>query len=499
MKPSGNQGYFSHLYGHSLALFTDLYQLTMAYGYWKVGYDKIDSVFHHFFRRTPFHGGFTIACGLAPLIEFIQNFHFSDDDIDYLSGLKTPDNQLLFEEAFLSYLKNMRFTGDIDAIPEGTVVFPYEPLLRIRAPLIECQILETVILNLLNFSTLIATKAARVCLAAKDDPVLEFGARRAQGIDGALSASRAAHIGGCYATSNVLAGKLYGIPVRGTHSHSWVMAFSDELEAFRAYAEAMPNNCVFLVDTYDTLDGVKRAIEVGLWLRERGKKLLGIRLDSGDLADLSIKSRQMLDEAGFKDAYIVASNELNETIISELKRQGAQIGIWGVGTHLITAYDQPALDGVYKLSAIRDASGKWVHKMKLSEQQTKMSNPGVLQVKRFLRNGLHAGDVIYDIHLGLEKTPCAVDPFDSTKEQLFNREYTSEDLLVPIFREGKCIYASPSLQEIREHRKKSLQLFPIGTKRFLNPQTTFVGMERKLYDAKIKLIKEVRGVPQTDE
>ncbi len=499
MKDAPSKGYFPDLYHPSLALLTDLYQLTMAYGYWKVGFHQKESVFHQFFRRSPFQGGFTIACGLASIIEFIQHFHFSNSDIVYLSGLESPDGEKLFENSFLDYLRNMTFTGDIEAIPEGTVVFPYEPLLRVSGPLIECQILETAILNLINFSTLIATKAARICLAANGDPILEFGARRAQGVDGSLTASRAAYIGGCDATSNVLAGKLFGIPVRGTHSHSWVMAFQDELEAFYAYAEAMPNNCVFLVDTYDTLEGVKKAIKVGQWLQERGKKLGGIRLDSGDLADLSIKSRQMLDESGFKDTVIVASNELDETIISELKRQGARIDVWGVGTHLITAYDQPALDGVYKLSAIRDLSGEWIYKLKLSEQLTKVSTPGILQVRRYLRNGIHAGDVIYDINLDFEEIPRALDPFDPTKERVFKHEYTYNDLLVPIFRKGKCVYDLPNLDQIRNHRKQSLQEFPIGTKRFLNPHTSFVGMEKQLYETKIQLIKEIRTSPHRDE
>lgn len=342
------------LYGQSLALLTDLYQLTMSYAYWKMGLDRKEAVFHLFFRRHPFRGGFTVAAGLEWAIQFLNNFKFESSDLDYLATLKGANGEPLFEPAFFDYLAKMRFSCNVDAIPEGTVVFPYEPLVRVQGPLIQCQILESPLLNLINFSTLIATKAARICIAAQGDSVIEFGLRRAQGIDGSLTASRAAYIGGCDSTSSLLAGKLLDIPVKGTHSHSWIMVFDEELEAFQTYAKCMPDNCVFLVDTYDSLEGVKKAIEVGKWLREQGKKMLGIRLDSGDLAYLSIKTRQLLDEAGFKDAFIVASNELDETLISELKRQGAQIAVWGVGTHLVTAKDQPALDGVYKLSALRD-------------------------------------------------------------------------------------------------------------------------------------------------
>jgi nicotinate phosphoribosyltransferase len=347
------------IYDQSLALLTDFYQMTMAYGYWKAGLERKEAVFQLFFRKTPFKGGFTIAAGLESVIHFIENFKFDSSDLNYLAQLKGPDGNLYFNEEFLNYLAQLRFTGDIDAIPEGTVVFPYEPLVRVQAPLIECQLLESPLLNLINFPTLVATKAARVCLAANGDSVIEFGLRRAQGIDGALTASRAAYIGGCDSTSNILAGKMFGIPVKGTHAHSWVMVFDEELEAFQTYAKNLPNNCVFLVDTYDTIEGVKKAIQVGQWLRQEGKKMIGIRLDSGDLADLSIKSRALLDQAGFENAVIVASNELDETIISELKRQGAQINVWGVGTNLVTAKDQPALDGVYsfRLFGIQARSG----------------------------------------------------------------------------------------------------------------------------------------------
>jgi nicotinate phosphoribosyltransferase len=464
----------------------------MSYGYFKMGLDKKESVFHLFFRRTPFQGGFTIAAGLESVVEYIERFHFDSSDLAYLEQLLNPNGQPYFSPEFLDYLSNLKFTGQIDAVPEGTVVFPYEPLLRIQGPLVQCQILESPLLNLINFPTLIATKAARICLAAKGEPVLEFGLRRSQGIDGALTASRAAYIGGCNSTSNVLAGKLFGIPVKGTHSHSWIMVFDDEMDAFQTYAEAMPDNCVFLVDTYDTIEGVKKAIQVGLWLKSQGKKFLGIRLDSGDLADLSIKSRDMLNQAGFPDTVIIASNELDETIISELKRQGSQINVWAVGTNLITGKDQPALDGVYKLSAIRNPGEAWKYKLKLSEQMAKVSNPGILQVKRYYSDRENVADVIYDLQNPLHESSRIVDPLDPTKEHVIKKGLQSKDMLEPIFREGKCVYPLPTLQEIRDRTQKELSHFPVGTKRFLNPHTYWVGMEKSIYDIKIQLIKDIR-------
>lgn len=481
------------IYGdQSLSLLTDYYQLTMAYGYWKASLEKKEAVFQLSFRKSPFGGGFTLAAGLESVIYFIEKFHFDASDLTYLSSLRDGKGSLAFEPAFLDYLSTLKFTGDIDAIPEGNVVFPYEPLVRVQGPLIECQLLESPLLNLVNFPTLIATKAARMCLAAKGDPVIEFGMRRAQGIDGALTASRSAFIGGCESTSHVLAGKLFGIPVKGTHAHSWVMVFEEELESFETYANCMPDNTILLVDTYDTIEGVKNAIRVGQKLREKGKGLIGIRLDSGDLADLSIKSRNLLDEAGFQDAVIVASNELDETIISDLKKQGAQIDVWGVGTNLVTAKDQPALDGVYKLSAIRDPGGQWDYKLKLSEQMIKISNPGLLQVKRFYSRKESVADVIYDINFPLKEECQMIDPLDSTKTLLIRKGVQSRDLLEPIFRAGECIYRQPSLIEIREKTKKELSTFPAGVKRFINPHTYPVGMEKEIYDLKINLIKELR-------
>lgn len=483
----------SHFYSHSLALLTDLYQLTMSYAYWKAGLDKKESVFHLFFRKRPFNGGFTISAGLETAIDYLENFHFDNSDLTYLATLQGSDDKPLFEPAFFDYLANLKFSCHVDATPEGSVVFPYEPLVRIQGPLIQCQLLESPLLNLINFPSLIATKAARICIAANGDSVMEFGLRRAQGIDGALTASRSAYIGGCDSTSNVLAGKLFGIPVRGTHSHSWVMVFDDELQAFQTYAEQLPSNCVFLVDTYDTIEGVKKAIEVGKWLKERGKKMLGIRLDSGDLAYLSTKSREMLDAAGFKDAAIVASNELDETIIAELKRQGASINVWGVGTNLVTASNQPALDGVYKLSAIRDPGGPWKYKLKLSEQMIKVSNPGILQVRRYMDQGEYVGDAVYDINLGLNSTGTIIDPLDPTRQKSMNKNWESRDLLIPVFRQGKLVYDPPSLSSIRANTQRELGCFHAGVKRFINPHGYAVGMEKKLYDLKVDLIKNIRS------
>ncbi len=438
----------TQIYKAPLGLLTDLYQLTMAFGYWKSGLTEREAVFNLFYRKNPFGGEFAIACGLESVIHYLNDFCFREEDIDYLRGLTGNDGQPLFESEFLGWLLRMEFSCDVRAIPEGTVVFPHEPLLRISGPLIQCQLIESALLNLMNFQTLIATKSARICMSTRGEPVLEFGLRRAQGIDGALSASRSAYMGGCAATSNVLAGKVFGIPVKGTHAHSWVMAFDDELEAFEAYAVAMPNNCVFLVDTYDTLDGVKRAIRTGQRLREKGYEMVGIRLDSGDLAQLSIDARQILDEAGFDGAAIVASNDLNEALITGLKEQGATINVWGVGTKLATAYEQPALGGVYKLAAIRDPGEEWRYRVKLSNEPVKVSNPGLQQVRRFSENGQFRADVIYDERLGIPDE-CQYNPIGENALSEVTAGADHEDLLVPVFESGRQVYETPDLEDVR--------------------------------------------------
>jgi nicotinate phosphoribosyltransferase len=484
----------TELYRPSLALLTDLYELTMAHGFWRAGMTGHDAVFHHVFRANPFGGGFTIACGLAYLVDHLEHLAFSQDDLTYLASLGGSDSRPLFDGAFLAHLAELRFACDVDAVPEGTVVFPHEPLVRVRGPLLQAQLVETAVLNLLNFQTLVATKAARICLATEGQPVLEFGARRAQGIDGALSASRAAYIGGCAGTSNVLAGRLFDIPVRGTHAHSWVMAFADEETAFDRYAEAQPGNCVFLVDTYDSLEGVRHAIAAARRLRERGHELAGIRLDSGDLAYLSVKARAMLDGAGFAKVAIFASNDLDEHIIQSLKReQGAAIGVWGVGTKLATAFDDPALGGVYKLGALRAPGGRWEPKVKLSEQTAKVSTPGVLQVRRFGRGGAALADAIYDESSPEPAEWTIVDPLDATRRRRLDKHERGTDLLVPVFRAGQRVYEPPPPAAARARAHAELGRFHAGIKRFVNPHRFPVGLERGLFDEKTRLVLEARS------
>jgi len=465
-------GTLDELYKPSLALLTDLYELTMAYGYWKAGLHQREAVFHLLFRENPFRGGFTIACGLEPAVEYIERLRFDEADLAYLAEIRGGDGERIFEPAFLDFLGRMRFECDLDAVPEGNVVFPQEPLLRVAGPLVQAQVVETALLNILNFQTLIATKAARIVMAAQGEPVLEFGLRRAQGIDGGLSASRAAYIAGCAGTSNVLAGRLFGIPV----------------------AEAMPNNCVFLVDTYDTLQGVRNAVEVGRRLRRRGHEMVGIRLDSGDLAYLSIEARKILDAAGFPNAAIVASNDLDEHLITSLKDQGAAIGVWGVGTRLVTGYDQSALGGVYKISAIRDGDGTWHDKVKVSEQTIKSSTPGVLQVRRYRADGKAIGDVIFDQQHPIRGDCVMVDPADSTHRTTFRDGTDSADLLVPVFRRGKLVCDLPSLEEIRLRTQEELGRFHPRFERFLNPHLYPVGLEMGLYQRKTDAILKERGL-----
>ncbi len=480
------------IYNDSLSLLTDFYQLTMACGYWKQGIDKSEAVYHLHFRKNPFQGGFTIAAGLESAISFLDSFHFETSDLDYLATLKDAQGDRYFCDKFLTYLSDLVFSFDIDAVPEGTVVFPQEPLVRVKGPLLQCQLLESPLLNIMNFPTLIATKAARVKMAAGNDSVLEFGMRRAQGIDGGITASRAAYVGGCDGTSNVLAGKFFGIPVMGTHAHSWITAFDDERESFRAFAAAMPGNTIFLVDTYDTLDGVRHAIEVGKELKEMGRPFMGIRLDSGDLAYLSIEARQMLDAAGFPETTIVASNSLDENVIGDLKKQGAKIASWGVGTKLATAHDQPALDGVYKLSAIKHEGQDWKYRLKLSEQMIKITNPGMLQVRRFYAEDKAVADVIFNELEPEPKDWVLVDPLDATREKSIPPYLEGKDLLVPIFRNGSSVYAAPPIEQIRQKTFSELASFHSGVKRFLNPHQYVVGMEQKLYGRKVELIKKIR-------
>ncbi len=473
------------LYRPSLAALTDLYQLTMAYGYWKLGMADHEACFHLFFRRHPFRGNYTVACGIQHAVEYIEDLRFGDEDLQYLAGLSGNDGQPLFDAGFLEHLRAMQPTLDVAGVLEGEVVFPHTPLLRVSGPLIACQLVETPLLNIVNFQTLIATKAARIARAAQGEPVLEFGLRRAQGIDGALAASRAAYVENCAATSNVLAGRLYDIPVKGTHAHSWVMAFDTETEAFEAYARAMPNNCVFLVDTYDTAEGVRRAVAVGRRLRERGYEMVGVRLDSGDLAELSIAAREILDEGGFPNAAIVASNDLDEYRIESLKGKGAKIGVWGVGTRLATAWDQPALGGVYKLAAIREPGAAWQPRVKLSENAIKVSNPGLQQVRRVNSGAGPSADVIFDATRTLGEC-CQLIRRESPDEAIELPSTVGRDLLVPLLQAGRRVWTPPPLREVRERAMAQAAMFA-GLVDYP------YGLEGSLHSLKTRLIAEAEG------
>src|SRR6266404_2839006 len=479
------------LYGQPLSLLTDLYQLSMAAAAWKAGVEDREAVFHLVFRRPPFKSGFTIAAGLGPALEYVRQLRFTDDEVRFVAQLRVESGEPMFERAFLDHLRELEPRVDIDAVPEGTAVFPQEPLLRVSGPVVPCMLLETPLLNLINFQTLIATKAARVCLAAQGDPVLEFGLRRAQGPDGGLGAARAAYIGGCAATSNTLAGRLLGIPVRGTHAHSWVMLFDSEREAFDAYARALPHNVVLLVDTYDTLQGVRNAIETGKWLRSQGRDLAGIRLDSGDLAWLSIEARKLLDAAGFTKTVIYASNELDEEVIASLKQQGARVGAWGVGTRLVTGAPDAALGGVFKLSAVRAPGGPWKRRIKLSDRGDKISVPGILQVRRFVADGEFAGDLIYDLEDG-PPTRTLVDMLDPIRRKTIPEAAAHEDLLRPAVRAGKLVYSPPSLAESRARTQRQLAQLHPGIKRFVNPHQYPVGVDPKLHERRTRMVLEAR-------
>ena len=474
-------------------LLTDLYQLTMAHGYFRSGRARDEAVFHLFFRKPPFDGGYAISAGLESVLEIVEGFRFDAADVEYLGSLSTGQGTPLFAADFLDYLRALRLRVDIDAMPEGTVAFGNEPLLRVRGRLLDAQLLETPLLNLINFQTLIATKAARICQAAAGAPVLEFGLRRAQGVDGALSASRAAFIGGCAATSNVLAGQRFGIPLRGTHAHSWVMSFDSELEAFEAYADAMPDNCLLLVDTYDTLAGIRHAIVVGERLRLHGKRLLGIRLDSGDLTWLSVEARKLLDAAGFRDAIIVGSNELDEHVITSLRHEGASIDTWGVGTRLVTGHGEPALGGVYKLAMVTRDGRAPEPRIKVSDQAAKTTSPGVQQVRRFSRDGKWVADAIYDELRGCPSPTTIVDPLDPTRRRVLPRSLAHEDLLVPVVRAGKVVGERPGLAAIRARATAQLAALDPSVRRLLNPHVYPVGLSADLYEMRLRLIEQARA------
>lgn len=477
-------------------LLTDLYQLTMMQAYQESGKANYEACFHMSFRESPFQGGFAIACGFAQVAEALRCFCFQDDDILYLETLKDPSGQRMFSPSFLTSLSDISLQVDIDAVLEGSVVFPFEPLMRITGPIVQCQLLETLLLNILNFQTLIATKAMRVCLAA-GVPVAEFGLRRAQGVAGGLWASRASIVGGCASTSNVLAGKMFSLPLSGTHAHSWIMAFDDELEAFRAYAAAMPGNCTLLVDTYDVNEGVKNAIVVGLEMAQRGEKLSAIRIDSGDLAWLSKMARCRLDEAGLTDCGIVLSNDLDEYTIQSLRDQGACATAYGVGTKLVTAYDQPSLGGVYKLSALRPSSSDlWEDKLKLSEQSVKLSIPGVLDVRRYCyENGIFAGDMIFDVNRGVLPEEVIVDPRDSLRQKIMAGK-SFQTQLHPLIRKGKSVFPKEGQDVFAAQRRahEQIELLDETHKRMMNPHSYAVGLEQGLFKTRNRLVLEHRGL-----
>ena len=475
-----------------LTLLTDFYELTMMQGYYEKGQNET-VIFDVFYRQNPCNGGYAICAGLEQVIEYVKGLNFTYEDVDYLRSLG------IFDEEFLHYLSGFHFSGDIYAIPEGSVIFPKEPLLKVVAPIMEAQLVETAILNIINHQSLIATKASRVVFAAAGDGIMEFGLRRAQGPDAGLYGARAAVIGGCVGTSNVLAGKLFDVPVLGTHAHSWIMSFPDEYTAFKAYADLYPDNCTLLVDTYDTLkSGVPNAIRVFQEMRDAGVKLTryGIRLDSGDLAYLSKKARKMLDEAGFEDATIAASNDLDEYLLHDLKIQGAAITSWGVGTNLITSKDCPSFGGVYKLAAIKTEDGEFVPKIKLSENTEKITNPGNKTIYRIYdkATGKIRADLIcfVDEEFNPEEDLVIFDPLETWKKtKLKGGSYTMRELMVPVFRNGECIYQSPSVKEIAAYCTQEKATLWDETKRLFYPHRVYVDLSDKLYAVKKDLLNQL--------
>jgi len=476
----------------NLTLLTDFYQLTMMNGY--LNYDNKDeiAVFDVFFRQNDMIT-YSLACGLEQVVDYILNLRFGEEEIAYLKSLNT------FSDKFLEFLKEFKFTGDVYAVPEGTVVFPGEPILTVKAPIMQAQLIETAILNMMNFQTLIASKAAKICRAARGDTVMEFGLRRAQAPDAGIYGARAAVIGGCNSTSNVLAGKMFDIPVSGTHAHSWVMNFEDEYTAFKEYAKVYPDNALFLVDTYDTLkQGVPNAIKVFNWLRENGHEPRGIRLDSGDLAYLSKKAREMMDEAGFTETKICASGDLDEYSINSLKNQGAKIDVWGVGTKLITSADMPALGGVYKLAAIIDKDGKVTPKIKLSDNAAKITNPGIKNIYRIYdkKTGKAEADCIYlrdESPVDQSKPLVLTHPTETWKKITFT-DYYLKSLQVDIIKDGKLVYKMPTLKEIKAYAQEELNSFWDEYKRLDRPHIYKVDLSDALFDLKKSLYEKIKGI-----
>lgn len=476
-----------------LTLLTDFYQLTMMQGYFFQGKTGETAIFDLFYRTNPSGSSFSIAAGLEQVIDYIEHLHFDEEAIDYLRSLGT------FDEAFLSYLRDFKFTGDIYAVPEGTVIFPHEPIVKVIAPICEAQLIETALLNIINHQSLIATKSARINWAAGEDGVLEFGLRRAQGPDAGVLGARAAVIGGCVATSNVLAGQRFNLPVRGTHAHSWVMSFPTEIESFRVYANQYEDSCILLVDTFDTLKlGVPNAIKVFDELKAKDKlpSFYGIRLDSGDLSYLSKKSRVLLDAAGYEDAIISASSDLDEYLIRDLKLQGAKITLWGVGTNLITSKDCPAFGGVYKLSGyLKD--GQVIPKIKLSDNVEKVTNPGHKKLLRVYdrTSGKIKADLIalYEEEYDQTKSLQLFDPINTWKKStLEGGTYDIRCLHEPIFKNGQCIYDKPTTKEIQAYCQQELNTLWDESRRLINPQQVYVDLSNPLYDLKKQMIQDAQ-------
>lgn len=474
----------------NLTLLTDLYELTMMQGYFETqANDTV--IFDMFFRQNPNKGGYSIMAGLEQVITYIKNLHFSYEDVEYLRSLG------IFSEDFLHYLSGFHFSGNLYAVPEGTVIFPKEPIVKVIAPIMEAQLIETAILNMINHQSLIATKAARVVHSAQGDGVMEFGLRRAQGPDAGLYGARAAVIGGCIGTSNVLAGRKFHVPVMGTHAHSWIMSFKDEYTAFKEYARLYPDSCILLVDTYDTLkSGVPNAIRVFREMKEEGKLgHYGIRLDSGDLAYLSKKAREMLDLAGFPDAVIAASNDLDEMLIHDLKMQGAAINSWGVGTHLITSKDCPSFGGVYKLAAIYRGD-RFIPRIKISENTEKITNPGNKSLYRIYdrATGKIRADLICFVDEVFDENEDLLlfDPVETWKKTLLpGGSYTMRQLLAPVFENGNCVYSSPTVSEIAAYCRQEKETLWEETKRLFYPHKVYVDLSRRLYDTKTALLQEM--------
>ncbi len=477
----------------NLTLLTDLYELTMMQGYFKNKEENRTVIFDAFYRTNPFGGGYAIMCGVEQLVRYVKDLHFSSQDIEYLRSLE------IFDPDFLDYLADFRFTGDIYAIPEGTLMFPREPMVKVIAPIAQAQLMETAILNIINHQSLIAAKAARICYAAKGDGVMEFGLRRAQGPDAGTYGARAAVIAGCVGTSNVLCGELFDVPVKGTHAHSWIMSFPDELTAFKTYADLYPNACILLADTYDTLkSGVPNAIKTFQYMRDKGTlgKGYGIRLDSGDLAYISKKAKKMLTEAGFPDAIISASNDLDEHLINSLKDQGATITSWGVGTNLITAKDNPSFGGVYKLAAIQDDDGNFIPKIKLSENTEKVTNPGNKKIYRVYNEPEHKiqADIICleEETFSENEQLTLFDPVEPWKKtRLAPGEFSLRELMVPLFKDGKCVYESPKTMDIRAYCMKEQETLWEESRRLVNPHQVYVDLSQKLYEDKLRLLDEI--------